>query len=428
MNYSKQTFLTAFALFSLFFGAGNLILPPFLGYNAGDSWIWVAIGFALSAVIIPIMAIYGHARLQGTLLDFAKKVSPSLALVYAILIYAISISLPSPRTASVTYEMAIQPYFEISSLWISAVYFSLVLVFALNRTKIISLIGKFLTPLIIIILLCIIGIGIFSETEPLRASIFDNAFTEGILEGYQTFDAIGGVVVGGVIVISLALQGKYNYEEKKKMIAKAGLLAGLGLFLIYSGLIALGAMHSADAEIINRTQLLTFLSSETLGNIGTAFLAVLVALACFTTAVGIVTGTADFVKGLAGNSIIAYRITAFIGCLIGVAVGQFNVGYIIDIALPALMFIYPITIVLILLNITPSKWASVTVFRVVVATTFVFSIPDFLQFFVAEGALDSITTYIPLSNSSMGWVLPATVAFVLTNLVRKTKDPSLRSG
>ena len=74
MNYSKQTFLTAFALFSLFFGAGNLILPPFLGYNAGDSWIWVAIGFALSAVIIPIMAIYGHARLQGTLLDFAKKV------------------------------------------------------------------------------------------------------------------------------------------------------------------------------------------------------------------------------------------------------------------------------------------------------------------------------------------------------------------
>ncbi len=428
MNYSKQTFLTAFALFSLFFGAGNLILPPFLGYNAGDSWIWVAIGFALSAVIIPIMAIYGHARLQGTLLDFAKKVSPSLALVYAILIYAISISLPSPRTASVTYEMAIQPYFEISSLWISAVYFSLVLVFALNRTKIISLIGKFLTPLIIIILLCIIGIGIFSETEPLRASIFDNAFTEGILEGYQTFDAIGGVVVGGVIVISLALQGKYNYDEKKKMIAKAGLLAGLGLFLIYSGLIALGAMYSADAEIINRTQLLTFLSSETLGNIGTAFLAVLVALACFTTAVGIVTGTADFVKGLAGNSIIAYRITAFIGCLIGVAVGQFNVGFIIDIALPALMFIYPITIILILLNVMPTKWASTTVFRVVVATTFLFSIPDFLQFFVAEGALDSITTYIPLSNSSMGWVLPATVAFVLTNLVRKTKDPSLRSG
>ncbi|MCH2490059.1 MAG: branched-chain amino acid transport system II carrier protein [Flavobacteriales bacterium] len=428
MNYSKQTFLTAFALFSLFFGAGNLILPPFLGYNAGDSWIWVAIGFALSAVIIPIMAIYGHARLQGTLLDFAKKVSPSLALVYAILIYAISISLPSPRTASVTYEMAIQPYFEISSLWISAVYFSLVLVFALNRTKIISLIGKFLTPLIIIILLCIIGIGIFSETEPLRASIFDNAFTEGILEGYQTFDAIGGVVVGGVIVISLALQGKYNYEEKKKMIAKAGLLAGLGLFLIYSGLIALGAMHSADTEIVNRTQLLTFLSSETLGSIGTAFLSVLVALACFTTAVGIVTGTADFVKGLAGNSLVAYRITAVIGCLIGVAVGQFNVGFIIDIALPALMFIYPITIVLILLNITPSKWASVTVFRVVVATTFVFSIPDFLQFFMAEGALDPITRYIPLSNSSMGWVLPATVAFVLTNLVRKTKDPSLRSG
>ena len=135
MNSVKQTFVIAFALFSLFFGAGNLILPPFLGYNAGEDWLLVTVGFALSAVVIPILAIYGHARLQGTMLDFANKVSPVFAVVYAVIVYAISISLPSPRTASVTYEMAIQPYFEISSLWLSSVYFVVVLVFALNRTK-----------------------------------------------------------------------------------------------------------------------------------------------------------------------------------------------------------------------------------------------------------------------------------------------------
>lgn len=235
MNHSKQTFISAFALFSLFFGAGNLILPPFLGYNAGESWIWVTLGFTVSAVIIPILAIYGHARLQGTMLDFANRVSPWFALMFAVFVYAISIALPSPRTASVTHEMAIQPYFEISSLWTSAVYFSLVLLFALNRSKILSIIGKFLTPLIIVILLAIICIGVFGTIEPMRPSNLENALTGGIMEGYQTFDAIGGVVVGGVIVISYALQGTYNYEEKKSMIAKAGFFAGLGLFLIYGG-------------------------------------------------------------------------------------------------------------------------------------------------------------------------------------------------
>lgn len=415
MNLNKQTYIVAFALFSLFFGAGNLILPPFLGYNAGADWLLVTIGFSISAVVIPILAIYGYARLQGTMLDFAKKVSPLFALLYALSVYAISISLPSPRTASVTYEMAIQPYFELSSLSVSAVYFSAVLLFALNRTRILSLIGKFLTPLIILILLCIIGIGLFTETGKFRTAIFENSFTGGILEGYQTFDAIGGVVVGGVLVISLALQGTLNYDEKKKMIARAGALAGIGLFVIYGGLIALGAANSGSVLIENRTELLTLLSTNTLGSIGTAFLAVLVALACFTTAVGIVTGTADFVKGILKNSPLAYTVTAIVGCIIGVAVGQFDVHYIIDIALPALMFIYPVTIALILLNVLPKKWATVVVFRGVILTTIIFSIPDFLQFFVTEGSLATVQQYIPFSNDSMGWVLPACIVFIVMN-------------
>jgi len=415
MNPTKQTLIIAFALFSLFFGAGNLILPPFLGYNAGDGWIWVLIGFTISAVIIPILAIYGHAKLQGTMLDFANKVSPIFAIIYSILIYIISISLPSPRTASVTYEMAIEPFFEISSLGLSSIYFTLVLIFVLNRTRVLSFIGKFLTPLIVLILLIIICLGLFTETEPIRNSIFNNSFAEGILEGYQTFDAIGGVVVGGVIVISLSLQGKFNYKEKKKMIAKSGLLAGLGLFIIYGGLIALGAHNSTELVVENRTELLSTLSLQTLGNIGNTFLSVLVALACFTTAVGIVTGTADFVKGLFGNSQRAFVITGVVGCILGVRMGQLDVHSIINIALPALMFIYPITIVLIILNVIPEKWASKLVFRGVVLATFIFSIPDFLKFIISEENVALIKELIPLSEYSMGWVLPALLVFIILN-------------
>ncbi|MFT4801690.1 MAG: LIVCS family branched-chain amino acid:cation transporter [Flavobacteriaceae bacterium] len=417
MKQRKQTLVIAFALFSLFFGAGNLILPPFLGYNAGDGWIWVLIGFTISAVIIPILAIYGHAKLQGTMLDFANKVSPTFAVVFSVFIYIISIALPSPRTASVAYEIAIEPFFQISSLGLSSIYFALVLVFVLNRTRMLSIIGKFLTPLIVFILLIIICLGLFTEVESVRDSIFNNSFAEGILEGYQTFDAIGGVVVGGVIVISLSLQGKFNYEEKKRMIARSGLFAGFGLFVIYGGLIALGAHNSNVLVIDNRTELLSVLSIQTLGNIGNAFLSVLVALACFTTAVGIVTGTSDFVKGLLGNSQKVYITTAILGSVLGVLIGQFDVHYIINIALPALMFIYPITIVLIILNVVPEKWASKLVFRGVVLATFIFSIPDFLKFIIAEEKITPIKEMIPLSEFSMGWVLPAVVVFLLLNVV-----------
>jgi len=417
LKQSKQTLVIAFALFSLFFGAGNLILPPFLGYNAGDGWFWVLIGFSISAVIIPILAIYGHAKLQGTILDFANKVSPTFAVLFSILIYLIAIALPSPRTASFTYEMAIEPFFQISSLELSSIYFALVLVFVLNRNRMLSIIGKFLTPLIVCILLIIICFGLFTEVASVRDSIFNNSFAEGILEGYQTFDAIGGVVVGGVVVISLSLQGEFNYEEKKRMIIRSGLFAGLGLFLIYGGLIVLGAHNSNVLVIDNRTELLSVLSIQTLGNIGNVFLSVLIALACFTTAVGIVTGTADFVKGLIGNSQKAYIITAIIASVLGVIIGQFNVHYIINIALPILMFIYPMTIVLIILNVLPENWASTIVFRGVVLATFIFSIPDFLKFLIAEENLFPLKEMIPLSEYSLGWVLPAIIVFLLFNLV-----------
>ena len=417
MKQSKQTLVIAFALFSLFFGAGNLILPPYLGYNAGNESFWVLIGFSISAVIIPILAIYGHAKLQGTILDFANKVSPTFAVLFSILIYLIAIALPSPRTASFTYEMAIEPFFQISSLELSSIYFALVLVFVLNRNRMLSIIGKFLTPLIVCILLIIICLGLFTEVASVRDSIFNNSFAEGILEGYQTFDAIGGVVVGGVVVISLSLQGEFNYEEKKRMIIRSGLFAGLGLFLIYGGLIVLGAHNSNVLVIDNRTELLSVLSIQTLGNIGNVFLSVLIALACFTTAVGIVTGTADFVKGLLGNSQKAYRITAIIASILGVIIGQFNVNYIINIALPILMFIYPMTIVLIILNVLPENWASTLVFRGVVLATFIFSIPDFLKFLIAEENLFTLKEMIPLSEYSLGWVLPAIIVFLLFNLV-----------
>ncbi|WP_350284186.1 branched-chain amino acid transport system II carrier protein [uncultured Croceitalea sp.] len=423
MITKRNVLVVSFALFSLFFGAGNLILPPQLGFKSGETWWLVTIGFCISAVVVPILGILAHAKLQGTMFDFAKKVSPAFSLVYCYLVYAISISLPSPRTASVAHEMGIAPFFGTSPLLTSIIYFMLVFIFVINRSKILDVVGKLLTPAIILILVCIIAQALFGFEFDFGASEFESPVTKGILEGYQTFDAIGAVVVGGVIIISINLKDdKIPYEAKKGLIFKAGLFSGLGLFLIYTGLIVTGALlHNEFDADSSRTALLSGISLKTLGSTANLFLSILVSLACFTTAVGIVTGTADFVKGQFQNSKHAYLITAIVGCILGIAMGQFNVGYIIAVALPALMFIYPITIVLILLNVAPDQWAMPKVFRWVVLTTVIFSIPDFLGSIGLGEDISTFTNWIPLSAFHMGWVLPALVAFVTVNVFEKSK-------
>ncbi|AUC82770.1 branched-chain amino acid transport system II carrier protein [Lacinutrix sp. Bg11-31] len=427
MNNNKTILIIGFAIFASYFGAGNLILPPQLGFNSGPDWWLVTLGFIASAIVIPLLALFGHARLQGTMLDFGKKVSPLFSLIYCLSVYIIAITLPIPRTAAVTHEMAIQPFFDTSSLLTSSIYFGIAFIFIMKRDRILSILGKFLTPLIVLILLAIIGIGLFSSPESMNPSVLESpALIAGLLEGYQTYDALGGVVIGGVVIISLNLEGGVSFEDKKAIIAKSGLVAAIGLFIIYTGMIAVGALHNTEFDAsISRPELLTGLSIKTLGNIGNVFLSVLIALACFTTATSVIVGTADFFKGLFKNSQTVYTVTAVISCLLGVFVGQFDVGYIIVVAVPALMFIYPITIVLILLNVMPEKYASSAVFKGVALVTVLFSIPDFLGFLLPEGNLTGVKSFIPLANQNLGWLIPAIIMFIVLNIKNFTTNKTI---
>lgn len=419
MNKSKDILVTGFALFSMFFGAGNLILPPYLGFYAGPDWFLVTLGFVITAVAIPIFGIMAHAKLQGTMYDFGKKISPLFSSIFCVLVYGICVVLPSPRTASVTHEMAIAPFFNSSSLLTSTFYFILVFIFAMNRSKVLDLLGKYLTPIIIFILLAIIGIAIFSSPDAIQPSKFENPLVEGIMEGYQTFDALAALVVGAVLIISINLNYSGSPTEKKRLIFKSGLLAGFGLFIIYTGLILAGSFHNSEFAFgITRPELLLGLGNKTLGSAGAILLSVLIALACFTTAVGIVMGTADYFKGVFNNSKIAYTITAIIGSLLGIVMGQFDVGYIIDVAIPALMFIYPITIILILLNVIPEQWASPTIFRGVVITAFIFSIPDFLKILMPSESINALIEVIPLGKFNLGWLIPSLLMFLVLNVYR----------
>lgn len=427
----KELLVTSFGLFSLFFGAGNLLIPPLLGYKAGNDWFLITIGFMITAVVIPILGILAHARLQGTLFDFGKKVSPTFSLIYCILIYVIAVAIPSPRTAAATHEIAVFPAFGTCPLLTSAIYFSLVLVFVLNRSKILNFIGKFLTPFIVIMLLAVISIALFSSEFNTEMSQFETPIVTGILEGYQTFDAIGAVVVGAVIIVSLNFDNMAveAYESKRTLIRKSGLIAGLGLFIIYAGLIAIGAYYSSEITVngalsndMQRANLLRAISISSLGKFGNTVLSILISLACFTTAIGIVAGTADYFKGLLNNSKMVYVITAILACVLGVGVGQLDFNSIIVVAEPVLLFIYPITIVLILLIVLPQRLATRLVYKIVVIITFLFSIPDVVGSISPSESLKSITDYIPFANYNLGWVLPAVISFLVISIVQNNKS------
>lgn len=421
MKRYKEILVFGFAIFGCVFGAGNLILPPMLGKLASIDWWLIALGFLLTAVVVPFLALFAFSKIEGTVLDFGKNVSRRFGIVFGMLVYVIALSLPIPRTAAVTHEIAIEPFFGNSSLLTSTVYFGLVLILAINRGKVVDFIGAFLTPIIVLLVLLFIAIGIAVPGQMLVDGTIQKAFSTGILEGYQTYDALAGIVTGSVMVVSIkALLKKDGTNNFKRVYVKSSFLAMVLLMVVYLGLIFIGAkLGSNVSESLDRTALLSYLSETVLGKYGSLILAILIALACFTTAVSVVVGASDFMKQLFNQSESAYLATTIGSCLLGILVGQMQVGAIIQIALPVLLLMYPITIVLIVLNCLPKKLSSKLMVRSTVIITAVFALPSSLQTMGISKPQELLGT-LPFLQSSFPWVLPVLLTYFIV-LVFKLK-------
>lgn len=171
-------------MFSIFFGAGNFILPAFLGRAAGEHWLLVSIAFCLSAVLIPILGVVVQARLQGSVLDFGKKVSSFVSILLGCLLYGMCLAFPMPRTASVSYEMISATFAPNLPAWVMytfyVFYFFLVGYLCFQRNKILDVLGKYLTPLMVGIILLLIIVAIFNQGD-IAVSSFENPIAEGLL-------------------------------------------------------------------------------------------------------------------------------------------------------------------------------------------------------------------------------------------------------
>jgi len=255
-SQQRMIVVLGFALFAMFFGAGNLIFPPTLGRLAGPEFWYTMFGFILTGVGLPLMGVIAVAKSEGGIDHIARRVDPYFATALTIIIMlAIGPLLAIPRTCATTFELGIKPLLPWLGSWpFSFLYFGAVLFFALNPLSVIDRIGKFLTPLLLTALTLIIVVGIVHPIGPITAKEIVHPFGKGFVEGYQTMDLMASVIFGIIILNEVRSKGLFERRKQLKVIVFAGVVAAAGLAIIYGGLVFLGATTVGVGKEFTRTE------------------------------------------------------------------------------------------------------------------------------------------------------------------------------
>ena len=348
----KDSIIVGLALFATFFGAGNLIFPPFLGLQSGTEWFKGIVGFIASGVIMPVVAIYIISHAGGTVDALTKKIHPKFSQLILLGLMIFSTLIAIPRTAAVTHELGIQALFpEFPIVPVIIVFFILTYYFVNDKNNVINKIGGLLTPALVVILAFIIVKGVLNPiATPVETGI-SNSFTNALLGGYQTGDLLVSYMVASIFITDIVNKGYKTEKERNKMIAMAGVVAFICLSIIYSGLLYLGATGSSIfPQDIDRAELLLSTVRPILGSSGLYGLGIVVSLACLTTSIGLTTSVAQFFNE-ASNGKIKSSVAAGVVCRIGAFIALMGVDHIVVISTPIYLSIYPICIVVILVGL-----------------------------------------------------------------------------
>lgn len=427
----KKMMMLSFMLFSLFFGAGNLIFPPFLGQSAGENTPIAIFTFLITAVVLPVLGVIVVAEFDG-LDKLANRVNAKFAFVFTILIYlSIGPGLGIPRAASVPFEMAVTPYLPEGSnlsmymLLYSVVFFLIAGWLAMTPSKLVERIGKILSPTLLILLVFVFINFLFRGETSVASAVGDyqsNPAVKGFLEGYQTMDTIAALNFGLVIAITLRTLG---IEEKKDIMhytKRAGLAAGIILSTVYLMLSYLGMASSGIYELQdNGAWTLRAVVHQLFGNTGAILLAVIFTLACLTTCVGLITSISQFFSRLFTK--VAYRTWVILIVVFSVVICNQGLTTILSISVPVLDAIYPVSIVLIALGLS-DKWLKNNpyVYPFTIACVAVTSVLKAIENMgISLGVVGKIFHKLPLYSLGLGWVIVAVVAIAITLVIGKGK-------
>lgn len=418
---SKDIIIIGFALFAMFFGAGNLIFPPFLGHAVGSKFAIGIIGFICTGVGLPLLAILSTTKGDGTFETMASKIGPKFAIIFTTLLFAaIGPMLAIPRTAATTYELTVHPFFpNISPLVWMIIYFGINLIFVLKESSIIDTIGKYLTPALLVILCIIILKGILFPIGEIVSTDATSVLATSLTEGYQTMDALAGLLFASIITSSLVAKG-YKNEDILPMTLKSGFIAIGGLAFIYGGLMFLGAQTTTTfVGEATKTGILLFISKSILGNFGIIIIGVAMGLACLTTSIGLLSAGSTYFDKLSKGKL-PYKFNAIVICIISIIIGSLGVDKIVAISGPVLNILYPVAITLIFTTLFDKYIKNVKAVRLGVYTSLVFGILGI----VPNISLD----FIPLATSGFPWLLPTIVAIIIGYLIFPQKLDSIGSS
>ena len=400
MYKTKDVLLTGFALFAMLFGAGNLIFPPMLGYETNSSWVPTMLAFTITGVGFPFLGILSVSIVGNGIKDFANRVSPTFSKIFAIIsILAIGPMLAIPRTGATAYEITFLYNGMESSIYkyiYLICYFGIVILFSLRANKVIERVGKILTPILLILLFLIIIKGIFFANLSVKPDIYPHAFKRGFLEGYQTMDTIASIAYAGIILKAIKSGRNLTQKQEFSFLIKSGLVAILSLALIYGGFALVGAKMHSVLVTKDKIELLVKTTSYLLGGYGNLILAICVAGACLTTAIGLVATVGEFFSSITSfkyeNIVIFTVIISFLLSILGVE-------SIIRISVPILIFIYPVMISLIILNLFGKYIKNNYVYKGVVLFTGIIGLIESLESLgIKNYYTNSILEILPFSD------------------------------
>ena len=436
LNQWLTALTVGFALFAMFFGAGNLILPPFIGLNTGSHWYWALAGFFITAIIAPFLGVLMVARIGKHFTDLGWLIHPKLisALTFMIILF-IGPLLALPRTGATTYEIGIQPLLpNLSPFWFSFFFFKVALVLSISKSRIVDVIGKFLTPFLLIVLILLIFLGVvYPEAEAMPTNLgASQSFVLGFTEGYQTMDVMASVIFAGIIIAAIVNKGYNEPSERTRVTIMGGVVSTLCLLFIYGGLIYLGAHSGYEGKegVILRTDLLLYISHNTLGKWGTIGVALAIGLACLTTAIALISSVSSFFEGLTRGRV-SYKVWAVITTVVSIVISVNSVDSIIAYAVYILLFVYPIVFTIILYVLVFGKWVqrpapyvtAVVVTAIVsaidVAGIALLDMPWWLAYMLRDWIF-VVKQWLPLGSFKLEWLLPSLVAFIVVAVVTRS--------
>ncbi|MGO3790769.1 MAG: branched-chain amino acid transport system II carrier protein [Enterococcus gilvus] len=420
-------------LFGLFFGAGNLIFPVHMGQEAGSNIFMANLGFLVTAIGLPFLGVVaiGVSRSSG-LYDLATRINKTYALIFTILLYlVIGPFFALPRLATTSFEIGLAPFLpeENHPLFLalfSLLFFVAAWAFSRKPSKLLVYVGKFLNPVFLVLLGVLLAFAFFKPMGSISAAVVQptyqqNVFITGFTQGYNTLDALASLAFGIIIINTLKGMGVQKPATLAIDTVKSGFISILLMGIIYSLLAFMGTMSLGRFDLSENGGIaLAQIAKYYLGTAGSLLLALIVIIACLKTAIGLITAFSEtFVELFPKRSYSLFvAIASILPCLFA------NVGLtkIIEFSTPVLMFVYPLAITLILLALFgPLFGQRASVYRLTTFFTLIAAIFDGLNASpaiirdtpVVQNLLQLAENHLPFFDIGMGWILPASIGFVL---------------